>query len=278
MAVDYHAPKSMNEALDLLARGGVRVVAGGTDLYPAAGATGPRESLLDITGIGELRGIVRARDGWRIGAATRWSDVAEADLPPVFDGLRAAAREVGSVQIQNAGTVAGNIVNASPAADGVPPLLTLDARVELISARGGRREVPLADFITGVRRVALDPGEMVAALYIPAQPDHATGCFVKLGSRSYLVISIAMVAAVVGCDAHGRINLARVAVGACSPVARRMAALEQELIGRKPAQVVVRPDQLNGLAPIDDVRGSAQYRREVAAELVTRAIREAAHG
>lgn len=278
MAVDYHAPKSMGEALDLLAQGGMRVVAGGTDVFPAAGAAGPAGRLLDVTGIAGLRGIARNGRGWRIGAATCWSDVAAADLPAAFDGLRAAAREVGSVQIQNAGTVAGNIVNASPAADGVPPLLTLEARVELISKQGGRRELPLEAFITGVRRVALEPGEMVLGVRIPEQPGHAASGFAKLGSRKYLVISIAMVAVVIGCDADGRIDLARVAVGACSPVARRMPGLEAELIGQRPGQVRVLPSQLDSLQPIDDVRGSAGYRLQAAAELITRAVREAGHG
>lgn len=274
--MEYFAPGDLGEALDILSRGGVRPVAGGTDFYPALPGGGPRESLLDLTRIAGLRGIRRQDGAWRIGAATRWSDVVRADLPPAFDGLKAAAREVGSVQIQNAGTVAGNIVNASPAADGVPPLLTLGAEIEIASA-GGRRVVPLERFITGVRQVDLGPGEMVVALHLPELPEGAQGGFSKLGSRAYLVISIVMVAVVIGRDGAGRIDHARVAVGSCSPVARRLPALEAALLGTG-GDVAVTPAHLEPLSPIDDVRGSGAYRLEAVGELIERAVREAMDG
>ncbi|MCE8515973.1 FAD binding domain-containing protein [Ruegeria pomeroyi] len=270
----YHAPASLKEALDRVAERDMRVVAGGTDVYPAQGAAPFGGDILDLTRIAALQGISRAAEGWRIGATTTWTQIARADLPPAFDGLRAAAREVGSIQIQNAGTVAGNLCNASPAADGVPPLLTLEARVELTSTTG-QRVLPLAEFLTGVRRTALQPGELVSALLLPDPPAHARGAFVKLGARRYLVISIAMVAVVIGCDAQGRIDHACVAVGACSPVAQRLSALECDLIGQRPDQVAVTPDHLTPLSPIDDVRGSAGYRRDAVAEQIARAIRAA---
>nr|WP_306005502.1 xanthine dehydrogenase family protein subunit M [Aquicoccus porphyridii] len=271
--IEYFAPGDLGEALDILSRGGVRPVAGGTDFYPGLSAGGPRESLLDLTRIDGLRGIVRQDGGWRIGAATRWSDVVRADLPPAFDGLRAAAREVGSVQIQNAGTVAGNLVNGSPAADGVPPLLALGAEVEIASA-GGRRIVPLERFIMGVRQVDLAPGEMVVALHLPEPPEGARGAFSKLGSRAYLVISIVMVGVVIARDGAGRIDHARVAVGACSPVARRLPALEAALVGTV-GDVAVTAAHLEPLSPIDDVRGSGAYRLEAVAELIGRVVRQA---
>ncbi|KPP83381.1 MAG: putative aerobic-type carbon monoxide dehydrogenase, middle subunit [Rhodobacteraceae bacterium HLUCCO07] len=274
--LEYFAPGNLGEALDILSRGGVRPVAGGTDFYPGLPAGGPRESVLDLTRIAGLHGITRQDKGWRIGAATRWSDVVRADLPPGFDGLRAAAREVGSIQIQNAGTVAGNLVNASPAADGVPPLLTLGAEVEIASAQG-RRVVPLDRFITGVREVDLAPGEMVVALHLPEPPEGARGAFSKLGSRAYLVISIVMVAVVIGRDGAGRIDHARVAVGACSPVARRLPALEAALLGTR-GDVAVTAEHLAPLSPIDDVRGSGAYRLEAVGELIGRAVRGACDG
>ncbi|MEZ5714100.1 MAG: FAD binding domain-containing protein [Paracoccaceae bacterium] len=273
----YHAPNRLSDALEILAGGGVSLIAGGTDVYPAMAPGGPKAALLDITRVEGLRGVARSDGGWRIGAATRWSDLVRADLPPAFDGLKAAAREVGSLQIQNAGTVAGNICNASPAADGVPPLLTLEAEVE-IAALGGTRRVALGDFITGVRQVALQPGEMVVALHLPDPPEGAVAGFSKLGARRYLVISIAMVAAVLRLDGAGRIDHARVAVGACSPVAKRLDALEAGMLGLRPGEVMVRPEHLAGLAPIDDVRGSAGYRLEAVAELTGRLIREVGHG
>ncbi|MDU8929875.1 xanthine dehydrogenase family protein subunit M [Alisedimentitalea sp. MJ-SS2] len=271
--MDYHAPGSLDEALGLLARKNMRVIAGGTDVYPAMAAGGPGTNLLDVTGIAGMRGIDRTSDGWRIGAATTWSDVARAELPRAMAGLQAAARQVGSLQIQNAGTVGGNICNASPAADGVPPLLTLGAEVE-VAGPGALRRIPLQAFLKGVRQTALAPGEMVVALHLPEPPVGAVGLFDKLGSREYLVISIAMVAMVVGCDAQGQIERARVAVGACSPIAMRLEGLEAEMIGKRPDEVVVEPDHLAGLRPIDDVRGSAGYRLEAVREMIRRMLAE----
>lgn len=265
-----HRPESLDAALQLLADGAGPLVAGGTDLYPGLRDAAPPKQMIDLTGITGLRGIALEDGVWRIGGATTWTDVVRADLPPRFDGLKAAAREVGSVQIQNAGTVAGNIVNASPAADGVPALLSLGAEVELAGA-GGRRRMALSDFITGVRRTMLNEDEIVSAVLIPDGPGR--GSFVKLGARKYLVISIAMVGAVIEMDG-GTIARAALAVGACSPVAIRLPELEAALIGRSAEEVplVVSGAALTGLSPIDDIRATAAYREETVRTLCTRAI------
>ena len=144
---------------------------------------------------------------------------------------KAAAREIGSVQIQNRGTVAGNLCNASPAADGVPPLLALDAEVELFSLSGVRR-MPLAQFITGNRKTMRRSGEILAAVLIPRNIEAAASAFLKLGARKYLVISISMVAVVLQRDSASRVSEARIAVGSCSATARRLNELEKELVGR----------------------------------------------
>lgn len=276
----YHAPQTLHAALELLAtEPDACLVAGGTDVFPAMGDGPPPANMLDVSRIPELRGIAQSATGWRIGGATPWAEVIAADLPPCFDGVKAAARTIGSVQIQNAGTVAGNLCNASPAADGVPPLLTLDASVALVSQRGSR-QVPLSDFLEGVRKTARAPDEILTAVHIPAQPNGARGSFEKLGSRHYLVISIAMVAAVVWHDA-GRITGARIAVGAASPVAQRLPGLEQALSGRKAgeiAEVLHAPGHLSALRPIDDIRGSAAYRHHAVTDLIERALRRALRG
>ncbi|MEC3861251.1 xanthine dehydrogenase family protein subunit M [Mesobacterium sp. TK19101] len=267
-----HRPDSLEDALSLLSGGGV-VLAGGTDVYPALRDGPPPPRLIDITAIAGLRGIARDAHGWRIGAATTWTDILHTDLPPLFDGLKGAAREVGSIQIQNAGTVAGNICNASPAADGVPALLTLDATVELAGA-DGQRQMPLAAFLKGPRQTALRPGELVTALCIPEGTGQ--GAFTKLGARRYLVISIAMVAAVV--DLHnGRIGRAALAVGACSPVARRLPALEAALVGTTPDEIapVVAAADLPDLSPITDVRAPAEYRMDAVSTLIARTLFQA---
>ncbi|MEP3885329.1 FAD binding domain-containing protein, partial [Sulfitobacter pontiacus] len=191
--------------------------------------------------------------------------------------LKAAAREVGSIQIQNAGTVAGNLCNASPAADGVPPLLSLDAEVELASAAGTRR-MGLDAFILGPRQTALETGELLAALHIPRPPKHTTSAFEKLGARKYLVISITMTAVIVGLDDQGLINVARVAVGSCAPVAKRLRALEAEMIGKRPGDVVVTSVHLSDLSPITDVRADDAYRLEAVPHQIARAIRSATDG
>jgi CO/xanthine dehydrogenase FAD-binding subunit len=271
--VDYACPETLTEALGILARGG-RVLAGGTDLYPGAGTrlSGP---VVDLAKVADLAGLTLGA-GLRIGAGTSWTAIAEAALPPALRALQQAARQVGGRQVQNAGTLGGNLCNASPAADGVPPLLALGAGVELVSASGTRR-LPLQDFLLGPRRTALQPTELLAAVLIPEPGLRGRSAFVKLGARTHLVISIAMVAARVEVDA-GRVTAAAVAVGACSPVAVRLPRVEAALVGASAADAPGRvraEDVVAALAPIDDVRATAAYRRDAAVDLVRRAVAEA---
>lgn len=268
----YLRPHCLDEALTALARPHV-VLAGGTDFYPARVGRAIGEDVLDIGGIAILRGISANSAGWRLGATTTWSELIESDLPPLFDGLKQAAREVGGRQIQNAGTLAGNLCNASPAADGVPCLLALDAEIEIASPTGSRR-LPLSQFITGVRRTALAPGELVVAIHVPRPRHEARSAFLKLGTRRYLVISIAMAAATVEV-ADGRVASARIAVGACSPVAARLPQLEAALAGAPfDGRLAERVEaaHLAPLAPIDDVRGSAAYRSDAVVTVLRRLL------
>lgn len=277
----YLRPTGLDEALDALATGGPSgqpwvIVAGATDHYPARVGRAPFEDVLDVTAIAGFRGVASTDAGWEIGAQTTWTDLVEAPLPPLFDGLREAARAVGGLQIQSRATIVGNVCNASPAADGVPSLLALDARVTLASARGSR-SVPIGAFITGNRRTVRAPDELVTGIEVPAAlpGTRVRSAFQKLGSRAYLVISIAMVGAVVETGPDGRIARARIAVGACSEVAQRLPVLEAELAGRPAAPEtaeIVHSDHLAALSPIDDVRGTAAYRRDAAVVLVRRAL------
>lgn len=269
----YYQPETLDDALALLGRTRATIAAGCTDLFPATDRPFLTGDVLDITAVAGLRGIGSGPDGWRIGATTTWSDILAADLPPAFDMLGQAARQVGSVQIQNAGTVAGNLCNASPAADGVPPLLALGAEVELTSASGQRR-MALAEFLTGVRETRRAPGELLTALVIPQAATQGQSVFLKLGARAYLVISMVMVAArlVIRDD---RVDDIAIAVGACSPVARRLSALEQHLTGRPVSDLAaaVDPDLVGTeIAPISDIRADADYRRHAAAEMIRRAL------
>ncbi|MDT3381012.1 FAD binding domain-containing protein [Labrys neptuniae] len=270
----YLRPRTVDEACEALAVEPMRILAGGTDIFPALGERPLTGAVLDLSAIEGLSGIEFGVDLIRIGARTTWSAIARAALPPALHALQQAAREVGAIQIQNAGTIAGNLCNASPAADGVPPLLALDARVELRSAKG-TRELALADFITGYRRTARRPDELVSAVLVPRSIEAGRSAFLKLGARKYLVISIAMVAVIIACDDEGRIVEARIAVGACSEVARRLTALETALVGTKAGPglgAMIEPEHLAGLAPIDDVRASAEYRRDAVRTLIARTL------
>jgi CO/xanthine dehydrogenase FAD-binding subunit len=269
----YARPSNLDDALGLLAESGARVIAGGTDVYPGAGERPLQADYVDISNISALRGVSVDGACVRIGAATTWSDLARADLPPAFDALKVAARDVGAVQIQNRGTIAGNLCNASPAADGAPPLLILDAEVELASRRGTRR-LALDAFINGVRSTLLAPGEVMTAVITPLPASTMRSAFFKLGARRYLVISIAMVA--VALDVvEGIVRDARIAIGACSAVAQRIRQAERRLIGAPASSGLGRLIEANDLvqlSPIDDIRASADYRQDAALTLLRRAI------
>lgn len=280
---DYFRPENLNDALTILTHRRCRILAGGTDFYPALinttawGGNGLHHpaspSTLDISAIAGLRGIRHEHEHIEIGAMTTWSDAISADLPAWFDGVRLAAREIGGRQIQNRATLAGNLCNASPAADGVPALLALDARIRLQSAEQ-QRELALDEFILGNRHTACHAGELVTAIIIPKPAGYACSTFVKLGARRYLVISIAMVALTLHSDANAIINRAAIAVGACSEVAQRLPELEQRLIGTPLQRAVtrIRQDDFKRLSPLDDIRASASYRLQSVRVLIERGL------
>ena len=276
----YARPDNLAEALSLRGQG-AQIIAGGTDFYPIRVGRPLYDRdvacVLDLTALRDLKGISEQGDFHRIGALTSWTSVAEAPLPPQFNGLRAAAREVGGRQIQNRATIGGNLCNASPAADGVPALLVLGAQVELLSAAGKRRLL-LEDFILGPRKIALHADEILAAVLIPKPKGKGVSAFWKLGARKYLVISIVMAAGYLDI-VDGRIATARIAIGACSPVAQRLPKLEAALLGQLPSAGLadlVNADQMGELAPIDDVRASADYRGEAALTVLRRLLAELA--
>ena len=265
----YLRPTSLTQALAALQSGPRTILAGGTDHFPARAIHEPDEDILDLSALAELRGITCTGNAWRIPALTTWTDLIAAALPPLFDGLRAAARQVGGWQIQNAGTLAGNICTASPAADGIPALLALDAAVQLGST-GGTRILPLQDFVLGPRHTARRPDELVLALLIPDRP--ARSAFLKLGARRYLVISITMAAVTLEQDAAGRVTHARAAVGSCGPRATRLPALEAALLGHTPQAGLAQLEHLAPLSPISDMRAPAPYRLDATLELLRRAL------
>lgn len=272
----FARPNNLTEALALLGNDDWSILSGGTDFYPSLRDQPVRGKVIDLWALDELRQVQHGSDYLRLGALTTWSDIIGMRLPAAFDGLKLAAREVGSIQIQNRGTIAGNICNASPAADGIPPLLTLDAIVELQSSKGVRT-LPLAEFIVGNRVTSMHSNELVTAVLIPSAAMLGQSSFLKLGSRHSLVISISMVAVRLVCADNGYISGAAISVGSCSLVAQRLHALESTLVGQSAtsdlSQLVTR-EHLHCLAPIDDIRATAHYRLDATQELIKRALTE----
>lgn len=292
----YERPTELDRALALQSSGHFRILAGGTDFYPARIETPVREPILDLTAIGALRGIewlpetpptVRATrpdrfdsatGAWRIGALSTWTDIVRAATSPRLRALVQAAREIGGRQVQNQATVGGNLCNASPAADGAPALAALDAVVELQSVRGSRW-LALESFVRGPRRTELAGDEILTAIWIPAASARARSGFSKLGHRRYLVISVAMVAVALDFDASDRLTRVAMAVGSCAPKVVRSSALEQRLTGRLRSEALVElehaladPGGLAMLSPLTDLRGSAEYRLAAVGELLRRLV------
>jgi CO/xanthine dehydrogenase FAD-binding subunit len=277
--MDFHRPDSLAAATHLLAASPIRLLAGGTDVFPSLRDKPLSGPVLDLSGIAELRSIRETATHFVLGATTTWSDVINANLPTAFNALKQAAREVGSIQIQNRGTLAGNICNASPAADGVPPLLALDAEIAIASS-SATRVVPLSQVILGNRKTTLLPNELLTEIRIPKKSAKGTSTFQKLGARRYLVISIAMVAVRLAQN-EGKISDCAIAVGACSEVAQRLRQLEHVLIGKDVREIVhnnltIEMTTLDALAPIDDIRAPANYRLEAVSELIARAVQTTA--
>ena len=276
---NFFRPKSVAEALKVLEQPQVIVLGGGTDIFPAMGGQTLDATVLDVSAHPELRAIAYSTDAISIGGAATWSEIATASLPRCFDALQQAARKIGSIQIQNRGTIAGNLCNASPAADGIPPLLVLDAEVVLEST-GGTRNVPLHEFVLGRRQTQRRPDELVTAIRVPTAMAEAYSVFKKLGTRQYLVISIAMVAVSLQIRSPqdgSSISEARVALGSCGPRALRLRSLEDALRGAPAApgiSALVNEGHFAEISPIDDVRASAGYRLDAALMLVRDCLEE----
>ncbi len=277
----YLQPHSLNEALHLLAAHAneARLVAGGTDIVVEL-SRGIRSTstLIDITRISELRGISERNDTITLGALTTHNDVlgsalCRARLTPLAE----ACWEVGAPQIRSRGTIAGNLVTASPANDTITPLVALDTELVLASVRG-ERTVPLRDFYLGFRRTALAPDELVRAIRAPAMSPHQRGRFVKLGLRRAQAISVIDLAIVLTLEGD-RVSDARIALGALAPTIVRAEAAEAALNGQPLSPEVCQRAAARAeeaVSPIDDVRATAPYRRQTLRNLVAATLLELA--
>ncbi len=254
-------PSTLREALRVMQDEEVVPLAGCTDVYVGFNSgTQPARRFINLWPLDELRGITPKGGGLRIGALTTWTDIARSALiGRRLPMLAAAAREIGGIQIQNRGTIGGNVANASPAGDSLPVLLAAEASVELASARGARR-VPMASFYTGYRQSQLRRDELIVAIEVP--PVDGAQWFRKVGTRAAQAISKVVMAAV-------RRDQPRIALGSVAPVVMRVPRTEAALASGahlRDAQRIL----LEEIRPIDDARSSADYRRAVAANLLAR--------
>jgi xanthine dehydrogenase FAD-binding subunit len=271
MTDDVRCPGSLDGLWPLL-DDGYAVMAGGTDLLARRGAHAP-PGIACLERIESLRGV-REQDGYlRIGACETHARLL--GHPLVAARLPALSRSLsvlGSPLVRNMGTIGGNAVTASPAGDALPPLYALDALAE-VSSKNGTRRLPLADFILGPGRTALKRGEIVSAVLVPPVAEGAVQHFEKVGLRNALAISVVSLAAVVERDAAGSVTRARLALGSVAPTVVRCARAEAMLEGRRLDRdaLLAAGETLRGeISPIDDLRATAAYRREVAGRLLLR--------
>ena len=278
----YYQPTTTSEALALLAEHGerARVIAGGTDLIlELERGVRSQRTLVDITRIPGLGGIEmdEAKGEITLGPLVTHNDaVASLLLVERAFPLARACWEVGAPQIRNRGTVAGNLITASPANDTITPLWALDGAVTLVSQQRGSRRLPFDQFFKGVRRTALEPDEMLAAIHLRALPPTARGLFIKLGLRRAQAISLVNVAVVL--DFNGDlITAARITLGSVAPTIVRAREAEASLVGRPLSDTGMHHAAelaVQAAHPIDDVRATADYRASMVGVLVERALRQ----
>ena len=271
-------PGSVDECLQILAKRGpdTKVVAGGTDLLPQLknGVLKPGW-VVDLSAVAELRTISDAPDGGlRIGASVTARELElDARVRSRFAALAESAAMVGSVQVRNLATLGGNLCNAAPSADMAPPLLALDAEA-VIAGPSGQRRVSMASFFLGVRRTVLAPGELLLEIVVPAQGAQSGGNYLRHTPRRELDIAVVGVASQVTLSG-GRCTAARIALAAVAPVPLRATDAEQALVGQPltPQQIERAAELASGAArPIDDHRGSIEFRNHLVRVLTRRTL------
>jgi CO/xanthine dehydrogenase FAD-binding subunit len=272
---DYQltTPSSLDDVLKVLANepGVWRPFAGGTDLMVLLEAGKLRHrNYINIWNLNELRGIHANNNHVTLGALTTYTDIqSNPILQSDFPMLCQAASETGGLAIQNRGTLGGNIVNASPAADSPPALLAYDAEIELVSTRGSRW-LPYQGFHTGYKQMLIQPDELLTRIRLPRNTAGATHYYRKVGTRKAQAISKVCFAAI-GRTNGGRIEDVRVVVGSVAPIVVRCLQTESALRGQKPDATIVQSAKaslLREISPIDDIRSTANYRLQVTLNLL----------
>lgn len=265
-------PANLAEALALRAANpDAQPLAGGTDLMVVIEAGGPApKQVLNLWRLDGLRGIRETKDGVRLGALATWTDIIQsAACTTHAPALVEAAQTVGARQIQNRGTIAGNIANASPAGDSLPVLLALDAEVEVASVRGTRR-IAMDDLYTGYRQLSMAADELITAVHLPLKHAGDRQHYRKVGTRMAQSISKVVLGARVRIE-DGTVSVARIAFGSVAPVPLRAKAVEAALVG-KPVDPAAADLVFSDIKPIDDIRSTADYRNSVARRVLRRIL------
>ena len=277
---EYYTPKTLAEALNLYAEfgDGARLYAGGTELVNQirAGIVKPRQ-LIDLKHIPGLDTFEMTPAGLKIGALTKVHDIEMSELiQSTFPAVSHAAGSLGSVQVRNKATIGGNICRASPSADNIPPLLSLDATLTIVE-KGCEKTVPLREFLLGPGKTILKPGQIMTEIYIPKLPAHSACTYIKLSPRKQMDLAVVGLALMLTTDkTMSKCLNVRIAMGAVGPTAIRAPQAEAVLIGNpitdelieKAAQVAAAECR-----PMNDVRASEWYRRKMVAVLVKRAFK-----
>ena len=276
----YEAPNTVEDAARLLAveSGRARALAGGTDLLVQlrSGFVEP-EIIVDLKRIDGMLEIRQEDGGYRIGACVPSAEMSDhGGLSQLWPGVVEAMALVGSTQIQSRATLAGNVCNASPAADSVPALAAAGATVRIHGPDGSRRDVPVLDVATGPGQTSLERGELVGSIFLPPRPERAADAYLRFIPRTEMDIAVVGAGVFVVLDEDGTCGAARVALGAVAPTVILVQEAADRLVGTKGDD-----DTLAALAeacsgackPIDDKRGTADFRRSVAGVLARRAAR-----
>jgi aerobic carbon-monoxide dehydrogenase medium subunit len=273
----YEAPQSLEGAVALLAgaTGEARVLAGGTDLLVQmrADVVDP-DLIVDIKKIAETRAITEDKGGWRIGAAVTGAELKEHPrLKQVWPGVIEAANLIGSTQVQGRATMGGNLCNGSPAADSVPALIAAGA-VATIAGPQGRRDLPVEDVMLGPRKLALGKAEFVVSFLLPPRPPRSSDAYLRFIPRTEMDIAVVGAGVSLTVDDGGTITAARVSLGAVAARVLLVPAAAQAIIGSRldrPAQDRLEAAARAACAPIDDKRGTIEFRIQVAGVLTRRA-------
>ncbi len=275
----YEAPRTLDQAVELLSAesGLARILAGGTDLIVQLQTERIEPDLIvDIKRIEGMHSITAERGGFRVGAAVSGAELGEhGAVGELWPGVVEAANLIGSTQVQGRATMVGNLCNASPAADSVPALIAAGATAAVVGPNG-RREIPVEAMILSPGKTALEKGEIVESLYLPARPERSGDAYLRFIPRTEMDIAVVSAGVSLTLDESGRVSAARVSLGAAAPRPLLVEAAAKAIVGTK-----LEDEALEALAsacsaacdPIDDKRGTVEYRTEVAGVLAKRAAK-----